>query len=61
MKTTEIVLLLIVALLIACLVFREPAETIIVLVPLKSQPYQPRATATIHPEPVPKFHGFALA
>ena len=60
MKTTEITLLFVVALLLVCLIFREPA-TIIVVLPPESQPDQPKIVATVHPEPAVKFHGFALA
>ena len=60
MKTTEIALLFIVALLLVCLIVREPA-TIIVVLPSGSQPEQAKVVATVHPQPAPKFHGFALA
>jgi hypothetical protein len=60
MKTTEIVLLLVVALLVVCLIFREPTTIILVLCP-EIQRDQPKTVAAIHPEPVPKFHGFAMA
>jgi hypothetical protein len=61
MKTSEFILLLVIGLLIACLALREPAQTIIVLVLLEAQPDQPKTGAAVHPEPAPKFHGFALA
>ena len=60
MKTMEIALLLIVALLLVCLIVREPA-TIIVVIPSGSQPNQAKIVATVQPKPAPKFHGFALA
>jgi hypothetical protein len=61
MKTTEMVLLLLVALLVVCLVFREPAKTIIVVLTSKRQPGQPNTVVACHVEPKPKFHGFAMA
>jgi hypothetical protein len=60
MKTTNIALLLVVALLIVCLIIREPTTIIVVLSP-ENQLEQLKTIATIHPEPVPKFHGFAMA
>jgi hypothetical protein len=60
MKTREIALLLVVALLLVCLIVREPA-TIIVVLPSGSQPDQAKIAATVQPAPAPKFHGFALA
>lgn len=60
MKTTEIALLLVVAILLVCLIVREPA-TIVVVLPSGSQPQQAKVVTTVHPEPAPKFHGFALA
>ncbi len=60
MKTTEIALLFVVALLLVCLFIREPV-TIIVVLPPGRQPDQAKIVATIHPDPIPKFHGFALA
>jgi hypothetical protein len=61
MKTTEIVLLLVVALLVVCLVFRQPEKTIIVVLPSKHQPDQPKTVVACHVESEAKFHGFAMA
>lgn len=60
MKTTEIALLLVVAILLVCLIVREQA-TIVIVLPSESPPQRGNLETTVHPEPAPKFHGFALA